>query len=201
VKAHSMKFLGMAAALVASLSAGCGEVARQGTAPSQLVVDSLLGVGGQDVSAEPRTPLISDILYEGSYYNDLGVVTLRSVLKDPGIPGVPAAPSALNAITIYRYHVEYVRSDGRNTPGVDVPHPFDSEVTFTLPAEGAMQFAFDIVRHSAKREAPLMALIGNGLALNAIARVTFYGRDQVGNDVSATASIQVTFANFGDSAE
>jgi hypothetical protein len=28
--------------------------------------------------------------------------------------------------------------------------------------------------------------------------VTFYGRDQVGNDVSATGSISIAFANHGD---
>ena len=34
--------------------------------------------------------------------------------------------------------------------------------------------------------------------ISTIAYVTFYGRDQAGNDVSATASIGVDFANFAD---
>jgi len=202
VKAQTMKLFGVGAALASALlSSACGEYVRQGRAPAQIVVDSLLGVGGHEIDAEARTPLISDVRFGGGVFNDLGVVTLRTVLRDPGIPGVGATPSALNAVTVSRYHVEYVRADGRNTPGVDVPHPFDSEVTFTIPVEGTVEFAFDIVRHSAKMEAPLQALMSNGLVINAIARVTFYGHDQAGNAVSGTGSIQVTFANFADDEE
>jgi hypothetical protein len=39
----------------------------------------------------------------------------------------------------------------------------------------------------------------NGQALNLIADVTFYGKDMHNNDISATGSIGITFANFGDS--
>ena len=35
--------------------------------------------------------------------------------------------------------------------------------------------------------------------ITTIADVTFYGQDQVGNDISATGSIHVDFGNFGDS--
>jgi hypothetical protein len=34
--------------------------------------------------------------------------------------------------------------------------------------------------------------------ISTIADVTFYGRDQAGNDVSATGSIGIDFGNFGD---
>ena len=37
-----------------------------------------------------------------------------------------------------------------------------------------------------------------GVLINAIADVTFYGRDQVGNDISVTGSISIEFGNFGD---
>jgi len=37
-----------------------------------------------------------------------------------------------------------------------------------------------------------------GIVLSTIARVTFYGHDQTGREVSVTGSIDVTFANFGD---
>ena len=44
----------------------------------------------------------------------------------------PNGPTSNNAITVNRYRVTYRRSDGRNTPGVDVPYAFDGAVTFTV---------------------------------------------------------------------
>ena len=57
-------------------------------------------------------------------------------------------------MTISRYRVVYRRTDGHNTPGVDVPFPFDSAVTFTVTGDGGST-GFNLVRHSAKQEAPL----------------------------------------------
>ena len=34
--------------------------------------------------------------------------------------------------------------------------------------------------------------------ISTIAEVTFYGRDQAGNEVSVTGSISVNFSDFGD---
>jgi hypothetical protein len=120
------------------------------------------------------------------------------ILKDPGVPGAPAAPSDLNQVTFTRYRVVYRRSDGRNTPGVDVPQPIDTGLTFTVPAAGTATAGFELVRNIAKREAPLIALIDNGNIISTIADVSFFGRDQAGNDVAATGSLTVNFGNFGD---
>jgi hypothetical protein len=100
-------------------------------------------------------------------------------------------------VTITRYRVVYRRADGRNTPGVDVPFPFDSGMTVTVGGDGASA-GFEIVRSSAKREAPLRALATNPESISTIAEVTFYGQDQAGNDVSATGTIGINFANFAD---
>jgi hypothetical protein len=83
---------------------------------------------------------------------------------------------------------------------VDVPYAFDSGMTISVPISSAVQQTFDIVRVSAKLEPPLLALATNGLTIDAIADVTFYGKDMHDNDVAVTGSIGVTFANFGDSA-
>ena len=72
---------------------------------------------------------------------------------DPGVPGV-VGPTLLNAVTITRYRVEYRRTDGRSTQGVDVPYSFDSALTFTVPSDGASSAVFQLVRHAAKEEAP-----------------------------------------------
>jgi hypothetical protein len=57
-----------------------------------------------------------------------------------------------------------------------------------------------LVRAQAKLEAPLKALAGGGgsIIISTIAQVTFYGRDQAGNDVSVTGQISVNFADWGD---
>ena len=109
-----------------------------------------------------------------------------------------AAPSGMNEVTFTRYRVTYRRADGRNTPGVDVPYPFDSAATFTIPADGTITAGFVLVRHTAKEEPPLRALVRNSVIISTIAEVTFFGRDQAGNEVIATGNIGVFFGNFGD---
>lgn len=195
--------------VIAVLAAGCGEVARSGRAPGQVVIMALEGASGAEDDLFSGT-LLSDVVTivertiddetvgVPTIYNDLGRVTMRLILKDPGVPGVAATPSALNAVTFNRYRVTYRRPDGRNTPGVDVPYPFDSAATFTVGEED-ITVTFQLVRSTAKLEAPLRVLATNaGVLLNMIAEVTFYGQDQAGNEVSATASIGITFGNFGD---
>ena len=92
--------------------------------------------------------------------------------------------------------MEYIRADGRNTPGVDIPYPFDSAIGLTVLDD--VTKSFEIVRHVAKEEAPLAALGQSPIIITAIARVTFYGHDQTGRSVSATGQIGVDFGNFGD---
>jgi hypothetical protein len=189
VIAKYIKFVALAA--LASVSAGCGELTRQGTAPVIVVVDRL------SVEDDQGT-LQSDVLTEGSVVNDMAEVRLRLILKDPGDGAVSASPSPLNSVTMTRYRVEYRRTDGRNAQGVDVPFAFDSGLTLTIAAGQSPSAVFQIVRHTAKAEAPLKALANNGEIISTIAYVTFYGHDQAGNDVSANASIGIDFANFAD---
>jgi hypothetical protein len=131
-------------------------------------------------------------------FTDIGRANITVTLKDPGTAGSPARPTAMNAVTFTRYRVVYVRADGRNTPGVDVPYPFDSSATFTAVVGAPGAVGFEIVRLTAKQEAPLRALINNSTFISTIAEITFYGQDAAGNDVSATGSIGITFGNFGD---
>ena len=178
-------------ALVA-VSSACGEFTREGRAPVVLVVDHLI------VGDDEQGTLLSDVITKNSTFNDMAEVEMRLVLKDPGPPGVTVGPSLLNAVTITRYRVEYRRTDGRSTQGVDVPYSFDSALTFTIPNDGVATGVFQLVRHTAKEEAPLKALASNFDIISTIAYVTFYGHDQAGNDVSATATIGVDFGNFAD---
>jgi hypothetical protein len=185
-------------------SAGCG-VAQQGRAPVVLRIDEIVassGAGSLSFSgylhSDVQTMVRVNNVDTPTYYSDPGRVTLSAVLRDPGAPGVSNTPSELNTVTITHYRVVYRRTDGRNVQGVDVPYAFDSGMTISIPASGTGQQTFDLVRVSAKREAPLAAVIVNGQALDMIADVTFYGKDMHNNDVAVTGSIGITFANYGD---
>jgi hypothetical protein len=168
----------LAAAVAQTVS--CGDVVRSSQSPVLLLVSSV----------EP-SPLASDVLGATAITNDLGSASLAVVMKD-----VTVAPTTNNSVSISRYHVAYRRADGHNIPGVDVPFAFDGAVTALIPAGAAQSVPFELVRHVAKAESPLVQLVASGNLLNVIADVTFYGQDVVGNDVSATGSTLIDFANF-----
>ncbi len=187
-----------ALALAGAVSS-CGDQVREGTASSYLIIASMEAASG----AEPTTfgtGLASDVITVkddvATIFSDPGRVTFKLGLKDPGPASSPVTPTQNNWITVGQYHVEYVRSDGHNIQGVDVPYAFDGGMTVTV--SGDTSAGFTLVRNQAKAEAPLGALQTNGIVLSTIARVTFYGHDQTGREVSVTGNIDVSFANFGD---
>jgi hypothetical protein len=185
---------------LAALSGSCGDVSRQGTGSSFLIIQQLEASSG----AEPGTfgaNLLSDVITivddVPTVFNDVGRVRFSLAMKDPGGADQPSGPTPINFITINRYHVRYFRTDGRNTPGVDVPSAFDGAVTGTVGAAD-LQMGFEVVRHVAKQQAPLRALASNGIIISTIAEITFYGRDQAGRDVAVTGQMMIDFGNFGD---
>ena len=198
-----------AAVVVAVLSSGCGDFVRGSQSPSQLVITSLAtpdtelrelaggdGVPGTIVPVDGFAvkPLFSDL---DPASTDPGQVVLEVILRDPGEPGAPAAPTPINSVTVTEYEVRYHLADGRNTAGVDVPHPIRGGLTFTIQGGGTGTAEFELVRAVAKLERPLARLKDTLEVLTVIADVTFYGHDQAGNDVSVTGSVQINFANYG----
>jgi hypothetical protein len=186
-----------AAALAVSAALGASSCASDtistGDSSVYLVVTGFEAApGGSEGSFD--TKLSSDVVTSGTVYEDLGRISFALGRKN-----ITAPLSENNLVTINRYRVTFTRADGRNTPGVDVPYPFDGAVTFTVPETGSSG-TFLLVRPQAKLEPPLIGLRGGGgaIALTTLAEVTFYGRDQVGNDVTASASMTVTFADYGD---
>jgi len=197
----------VAIVLAGAFAASCGDVVRQGRSPSMLVIDTLAGAPGGGHGANTFTgTLFSDVITLATspapcttdnpcptVFSDSGQVVLSLAMKD-----VTVAPTTNNQVTITRYTVNYRRNDGRNTPGVDVPYPFDGAVTGTVSGTAAATLTFELVRHQAKETGPLVQLISSGNIITTIADVTFYGKDQVGNDVSVVGSMVIEFGNFGD---
>ncbi len=184
------------AALVAVTGAGCSETVRTGQSPAYMIIDRIDGSSGASAS-EPFTGVLrSDVQTKGSVYEDNGRVSLRLALKNVNSA---TGPTTNNQITLNRYRVEFRRTDGRNTPGVDVPYPFDGAIAVTV-TDQQVQAVFSLVRVQAKLEAPLVTLRGGGgaLVISTIADVTFFGKDQTGRDVTATGSISVNFADWAD---
>jgi len=176
---------------------GCSSHVREGRSPSYLIVDSVLAASGTDQTF--GNTLSSDVETKSAVYSDSGQATMTLALKDIGPAANPAAPTTNNFVTVTRYHVQYRRSDGRNTQGVDVPYEWDAAATVTVSPSGSATIGFELVRLVAKEESPLVQLKTSPSFINTITEVTFFGRDTVGNDVSATGKIQINFGNFGDS--
>jgi hypothetical protein len=191
-------------------SASCGDVSRTGRSPSLLVLQNLEGASGADPQAF-STFLLSDVQtlvtqnVNGTemdvpvIFNDLGQATMRLELKDRGLSGTGGTISPLNQVTLSRFHIEFRRTDGRSTPGVDVPFPVDGGVTAII-GESPVTVGFEIVRHQAKLEAPLRALVnfGGRLFITTIAEITFYGADMAGNEVQVKGTMNVSFSDYAD---
>ena len=190
------KTLTAASLLAALMAAGCGD-RSQGPSPSRVIIDGIQVAQGGDSPTFASGPLNSDVTTAGSIVNDLAEVTMELTLKDQGVPGTANQPSPLNAVTFTRYHVDYRRADGRNTPGTDIPYAFDGAMTFTVAGD-AVKTVVEVVRHVAKAEAPLAALATDPKVITTITTITFYGKDQAGNNVKVSADLQINFGNFAD---
>jgi len=199
-----------ALALAVGASVSCGKANSEGRSPSYLFIDGLTASSGakpdtfgnaleSDVVTNVKTTVGGQDVFVPTIFEDYGRVSLKMGLKDTGGANSPTTPTSTNAITVTRYRVDFKRSDGRNTPGVDVPYGFDGGATGTFNSNGGA-LSFVLVRAQAKIETPLKALRGGGgaIIISTIAEITFYGTDQNGNAVSVTGSITVNFADWGD---
>ncbi|HEX4347620.1 MAG TPA: hypothetical protein VHZ73_08615 [Vicinamibacterales bacterium] len=197
-----MRFLALVAAV--AVSSSCGSAVRQGRSPMNLIVQSMAGgVSAATASGIFESDVVTNVTTPApcspstpcpTVISDSGIVTLATAPKDVTSP---SAPTANNAVTITQYHVEYTRSDGRNTQGVDIPYAFDGAMSGTIQPGSNQSFVFELVRTVAKEEAPLIQLTSSSSVLSMVANVTFYGHDEAGNDLNVTGSITIEFGNFG----
>ncbi len=201
-----------ALSIAAALAGGCGAGGQlEGTANSYLIISALQGSSGAK-PAELSSVLASDVrtlvkvtdaagaqTLSPTIYEDGGQVSFALGMKDPGTANQPTKPTSTNFITVTRYHVDYIRSDGHNIQGVDVPYSFDGAATVTVTDTGG-SVALTLVRVQAKSEAPLVTHVnGGGVGtISTIARVTFVGADQAGRVVTVVGQISVNFSDWGD---
>lgn len=163
-------------------------------------------------SVNGGTPLQSDVFTPPSDRNltgvtpDLIIVSLANRLKNP--LGNPTTILA-NAVLFERYEVRYIRSDGRQTEGVDVPFRITGPLSgaIDVASSGTTNVPLEVVRAQAKLEAPLrnlraadadlnVAPPGGAIILTCIAEITVYGRTVGGQAVSATGRLQIDFADW-----
>ncbi len=176
---------------------GCTtDVAEQDTTNSLLTIESILPQG------QTQTDLQSDVCSNVgapppgcTAVNDIATVNINNRPK--------AVISSLGAsqyqdVVIERYRVTYIRSDGRNTPGVEVPYAFDGAANVVLPIGSTRDFDITVVRQAAKLESPLVNLAFNGgdIVLHTIAQIDFFGKDVAGKAITVRGFLNITFGDF-----
>jgi hypothetical protein len=124
------------------------------------------------------------------------LATLGLASKDVTTAAGPTTTN--NQVTINRIHVHYHLANGGGVQGVDVPLDFDTFATATVPVGGTATIGFELVRLQAKESAPLLGVLAGagGGVLGVVADITFFGKDQVGNDISVMGSVQIQFADW-----
>ena len=192
-------------ALVLSLAPGCITEPDTVTNDASNAIVQIVSMAAQSTDLQGLGETVSDLLSDVCFadkehppctlFNDNGVVTMRAFPKDR-----TQFASDINDVTLTRYRVTFIRADGRNVPGVDVPYAFDGAFNVTVPVTGdEVERGFILVRHQAKGESPLREIAYNrSLILSVIAQVDFYGADNAGRAVQATGYVNITFADFAN---
>ena len=178
----------------------CNPVENDSTSASIIYLDSLMGV---DLEANAANYIQSDVLYEDSSTGatsiiaDIATASMRAVMLSPALTTVP---SQYNNVMMDRYVVSYFRSDGRNQPGVDVPHTFEGHLATMINIGSTESFGFVIVREVAKAEIPLINLreARDAGVLEVTAKVEFYGHDMANRNIKVVGYISIFFANYSN---
>lgn len=189
-----MKRLNRMALLSALTLAGCSaDYVNVGNAPVLLIIAGL-----------SPNPMSSEVLLGGSICPDFATVAVANRPKNPNA----TVPVVAQAIIVNRYEVSYYRSDGRANQGVDVPYSISGALAASVDVanSGTVNIPIEVVRRQAKLEPPLIQLRqpdsqsgGQALIVTMFARITLYGQTIAGDDVSASGSMQIDFADYVDS--
>jgi hypothetical protein len=198
--------------LAASMTGCVPDWARENETGIIMEVAGITGfAGGEGGGGTEGDILFSDV---SQWINDDAVAIVNIYRKNPSV----AATSALEHVRLESYQVRYFRTDGHSVEGIDVPYritgPLNSVRLHTPTETGEIEaeVVINVVRHTAKREPPLINLIDTDLFPNGrtvfltgagiittVAEITIYARQvTTGEPLSATGRFQVTFADFAD---
>jgi hypothetical protein len=203
---HGMRGAALLAAGAVSLSACTPEWARQNASPYVLEIAGING--GATVNSDVGLPVTND---------DVSVTV--NIFRKNNNPSLGV--SAVGHVSLESYQVRFLRSDGRNQEGVDVPFRITGalgNVRLHTPSAGGETEAtvsLTLVRHQAKLDPPLrnfqidptspLNSSGQGTAganfpgsvvLTTVAEITIYARTIEGDALQATGRVNVTFADF-----
>jgi len=195
MRATRLLMVGASLAALAACTADYGEV---NDSPVILRVNSIVGsTGGTGTGggAGIGTVLLSDVRTdEGAVFNDNATLTVESIAKNQNGPVL----GPVNDVLIEQYRVRYIRTDGLDREGVDVPYAFSGTVQVLVPSPGTATVPILIVRHAAKLEPPLANLnqFGGFDLVTMFAEITLFGHTTSGKAVSAVGRIEVHFGDF-----
>jgi hypothetical protein len=185
-------------ALAVLAAAACNAVENGTTSNTQLIIESLTGL---DLKGLDSQFCRSDVLVTNS---DTGTSTIVADIGKASLSSQPLDPNPILANTFYldiqleKISVSYTRADGHNTPGSDVPLPFEAGLSGTIRVGTMTAISFTLVREAAKEEAPLLRLQGTGDVIEVTATIIFYGKDLSGRAVMATGYLPITFADYAN---
>ncbi|MFB0564895.1 MAG: hypothetical protein ACETWK_04370 [Candidatus Aminicenantaceae bacterium] len=178
----------------------CNPLEKSTQSNSILIVSQVLGT---DIEGNEANFLQSDVVRIDPTTNlaTVNADSAKATLRVESLnPNQNVQTSLYNDIMITRYVVTYTRSDGKNTPRVDVPYSFQGTLSTLISVGSSIDISFIIVREVAKLEPPLLDLAQareEGV-LQVNAQVDFYGHDMVNNKVTATGYLTIFFANYVD---
>ena len=178
----------------------CNPVENKTKSASLLVVENLLGI---DLDGNEVNFLQSDVIIQDpdtgavAWRGDAAKATLSASTLDPD---PKLGVSSYEDVQVTRYVVSYIRPDGKNVQGKDVPYSFEGNLSVLVRIGQASTASIVVVREVAKQEPPLVNLqnADRGDVLNMTIRVDFYGHDMANRAVQATGYLPVFFANYGN---
>lgn len=127
----------------------CNKVEKDNAAGIILRVSS---ISAKSSNGDTGNILYSDVSYRGGLVNDVADIQFSANMMNPSLQ-----PSIFNNVLLTRYRVTYKRPDNRNTPGTDVPFPFDEVMNMEITANSQSSATITVVRAIAKMKRRLFS--------------------------------------------
>lgn len=187
--------------LVATVALGCGAAGSLDDTENAVILVIHEIVPSTDHA-------FGDVITGGTILDDTIDVDFTANLKaTTGPPGSPGEPT-LQDVVIERYQVEFIRTDGGTATPPGFQRGMNLRVQLSEPNQTTLNISsatLVVAPSTIKAQQPISFLIDPGFEpstgfvnIQVDARITFFGRTLSGDPVTATGSIGINFANFGD---